>query len=228
MANRREIYNSLWNAYIVAFPNKAKDLLQREYNLDWTQMKLKSENDSDFENIVLNRIRSLQQKAAIRKSENILLFCTKTHGETSATSASSTSKTVPTTVINLNVIIDASQKESDKECSVADDKTLTKTTSTLMPTPSQDRSKERINELQGKISNLVGVQNIGFGNRETEREIIKLTKEVVEEKKSLSKKMSDAIRKRKSRKQLSSQIKDLVKKQPELKKKLKFRNGVIG
>ena len=55
-----------------------------------------------------------------------------------------------------------------------------------------------------------------------------MKKELLAEEIALKKKISDAERKKKSRKNFKLKMKNLCEKYPDMKKDLKFRDGVIG
>ena len=230
MVQRGVLYNNFWEAFKKAYPTRPKFKLQLDLNAEWEQMKKDAVDENALSSAVQKRIQFLQQKATKDKSSNILNFFSKINNESvshrnevtpmissepDVTQHNSTSLSLPVATQRIDDVNENNEKVSEAD-------TLSR------PTPSQDQSKKRIMELTTKISNLVGVRDIGFSNDDTEQQIKKMKKELLAEQIALKKKISDAERKKKSRKNFKLKMKNLCEKYPDMKKDLKFRDGITG
>lgn len=231
MVQRAQLYRNFWEAYKRAYPTRPKDKLQVDFNKEWDQMKIDATDDSALDSAVQKRIQFLQTKATEDKSSNILRFFKKSSSITSdrkhsaATPPSNNdppaSSSNSTTSIPRPRIETVRSEKPDTGTDVVSD-------GTPRPTPSQDASRKRIMSLQTKITNLVGVRDIGFGNDSTEHQLKKFKKELSTEETALKKKERDAERKKKSRETQKIKIKQLCEKYPDVRKDLKFRDSVTG
>ena len=97
-------------------------------------------------------------------------------------------------------------------------------------TPSQNLSKYKIIKLQSQIAILTNVENLDFCGEDKALRIKKLKEKLYREEKLLKRKISDANRKRKSRRIQATQLKKLKKSNPKafVNAEVNYRDGIIG
>ena len=172
MVQRGVLYNNFWEAFKKAYPTRPKFKLQLDLNAEWEQMKKDAVDENALSSAVQKRIQFLQQKATKDKSSNILNFFSKFKNESAShrnevTPISSEPDVIQHDSTSLSFPV-ATQRIDDVNNVNENNEKVSEADTLSRPTPSQDQSKKRIMELTTKISNLVGVRDIGFSNDDTE------------------------------------------------------------
>lgn len=240
---RCELYNNLWDAWKRAYPGQQKYQLQIDCNAYWTQVKSNFPLEENLESEVRRQTQELIGLVAIDKTRKIANFFKNVPAPKSSAIHSSNSNKqkfyenqnddsniLPNTGNNTTCSSNLSSQNKINEDSNKNLKVSCKLTNerSSHETPSQDKSKKKIESLETKVSALETVKNVGFSDNSTDLKLKNLKKELSKEKKILKRKEADAIRQRKSRKNRKVLIKNLVTKFPEMKNDFKFRDGVLG
>ncbi|KAJ8687960.1 hypothetical protein QAD02_024398 [Eretmocerus hayati] len=219
--NRREMYDSLWAAFKLAFPignHESLSPIQDKCNEEWTSMKKESGGDDEvLHNLVQKRLKSLSKAKVLDKSRKITSFFEKTNSKSinaARTPAEKVSQVKSSSVIahNLDDIRESPPRIQQ----------------TSRQTPSQDKSQLLINTLESNLAALRSVQKTSLKNNVIGKQINEIRKKLESEKKALRKKVRDSIRKKKSRKHQKLQLQKIKEEHPNIAQVLKFRDGVVG
>lgn len=211
-------YDEFVKAFCEANPNSSKKEQYAMAQRMWNSVK------SD-ENLVNTRISEFKLKVAKSKAKNLDMW-SKFHKKTSAPSSVSSMPNQVSAASNPNPDLEKEsplEKDSDKTTKVQPTQSNSDANKLKRETPTQNKLKEEIGQLDSQIAGMKAIQNSGL-SAVSHKEVRELCEKRKEKEKNLKRLENKAKIMSKLREKKSQQLKSFCEANPEAAKALKSLN----
>ena len=213
--NRGKLYESLFDAYKKAYPDRPKVNLQNDCNTFWAEAKKEcGKDDSSFDAKISAKVKELLVRGTNKKVKGLFSYFT-IHSANVKTAthapATITAPAAPTSQLTVS--------DTPKKCDIGDSENEKRRT------PSQDVYQTMIANLQAKICTLRNEIDSGLACDDSSKELESLKKELNSEKNALKRKQSNAALPKTCRKKKQQKLDEICSEHPDISKQLKSRDA---
>ena len=216
--NKTELYSSLFAAYVLAYPEKTKQICQKEFNKKWNKMKgeenLFAEGEAWLQNLKLT--------AKTKKNARQMFWNKQTLQVISNPEKTASSSVVAPIPLQFEADSEQFKEKDDESNSAATSSTVVRKAIV------QEGLEKEISLINADLVGLLSRQSAGFLSDQQEIELKAKKRKLDELKVRLKKKQDDAKRSKKSRDDRKKREEAACEKDPGLRDLLKLKRKAAG